>query len=66
MSAGDWAYAYAGVGDVEKTIRWFDSMRVGQDPLLWSIQINPSLDFIRNDPRYRAWVAKLPWRHPPR
>jgi hypothetical protein len=24
----------------------------------------PSLDFIRNDPRYRAWEAKLPWRQP--
>jgi len=66
VSASDWVYAYAGVGNVGEAIRWMDSMRVGRDPLLWSIPINPSLDFIRNDPRYRAWEAKLPWRHAPR
>jgi DNA-binding SARP family transcriptional activator len=63
VTAGDWVAGYAGVGDVDETIRWIDSMRVGRDPLLWSIPIDPSLDFIRNDPRYRAWEAKLPWRH---
>jgi serine/threonine-protein kinase len=66
VSASDWAFAYADVGDVGEAIRWMDSMRVGRDPLLWSIPINPSLDFIRSDPRYRAWEAKLPWRHAPR
>jgi tetratricopeptide (TPR) repeat protein len=65
VSAVDWVNAYAGVGDVGQTIRWLDSMRVNRDPLLWSIPINPSLDFIRNDQRYRAWDAKLPWRHTP-
>jgi DNA-binding SARP family transcriptional activator/tetratricopeptide (TPR) repeat protein len=63
VTAGDWVSGYAGVGDVDETIRWIDSMRVGRDPLLWSIPIDPSLDFIRNDPRYREWEAKLPWRH---
>lgn len=62
VSASDWAFAYAGAGDVGEAIRWMDSMRVGRDPLLWSIPINPSLDFIRSDPRYKAWEAKLPWR----
>jgi len=66
VSASDWAFAYAGVGNVGETIRWIDSMRVDRDPLLWIIPIDPSLDFIRNDPRYRAWEAKLPWRHAPR
>jgi tetratricopeptide (TPR) repeat protein len=66
VTPGDWAHAYAGVGDVDETIRWIDSMGVGRDPMLWSIPIDPSLDFIRSDPRYRAWEAKLPWRHPPR
>lgn len=65
VSAGDWVSAYAGVRDVGETIRWMDSMRVSRDPLLWSIPINPSLDFIRTDPRYQAWEAKLPWRHAP-
>jgi DNA-binding SARP family transcriptional activator len=66
VTPGDWAHAYAGVGDVDETIRWIDSMRVGRDPMLWSIPIDPSLDFIRSDPRYRAWEAKLPWRPAPR
>jgi hypothetical protein len=66
VTPGDWVGEYAAVGNVDETIRWMDSMRVGRDPLLWSIPINPSLDFIRNDPRYRAWEAKLPWRHAPR
>ena len=41
---------------------WFDSMQVRRDPSLWSIPIDPALDFIRSDPRYRAWEAQLPWR----
>ena len=61
--AYDWAFAYAGVRDTGETIRWLDSMRVGRDPALWQIPIFPSLDFVRNDPRYQVWLAKLPWRH---
>ena len=66
VSASDWVNAYAGVGDAGEAIRWMDSMLVGRDPLLWSVPINPSLDAVRSDPRYRAWEAKLPWRHPAR
>ena len=58
----DWASAYAKVGDVGRAVAWFDSMQVRHDPLLWSIPIDPAFDFIRSDPRYRAWEAQLPWR----
>jgi DNA-binding SARP family transcriptional activator len=58
----DWASAYARVGDVGRTVAWFDSMQVRHDPLLWSIPIDPTFDFIRSDLRYRAWEAQLPWR----
>ena len=61
--AGDWVFAYARAGNVGETLRWLDSMRVSRDPMLWSIPVDPSLDFIRSDPRYRAWEATLPWRH---
>ncbi len=64
VPAGDWVTAYAGAGDVGDAIRWMDSMRVERDPLLWAIPIDPSLDILRSDPRYLAWEAKLPWRHP--
>jgi hypothetical protein len=47
---------------VGETIGWIDSMQVRRDPALWSIPIDPDLDFIRNDPRYRAWEAQMPWR----
>ena len=62
VGPGDWVSAYAGVRDVGQTIAWIDSMQVRRDPGLWSIPIDPALDFIRSDPAYQAWQAKLPWR----
>jgi hypothetical protein len=56
---------YANLGDADQTLRWLDSMLVYRDPVLISVSAAPSLDFLRNDPRYRAWEAKLPWRQPP-
>ena len=62
VTAGDWVNAYAGVGDVSETIAWIDSMQVQRDPTLWMVPIDPDLDFIRSDPRYRRWEAQMPWR----
>ncbi len=62
VTAGDWVNAYAGVGNVGETIAWIDSMQVRRDPTIWSVPIDPDLDFIRSDPRYRAWEAQMPWR----
>ena len=59
----DWAGTYAALRDADSTLRWIDSMRVGRDPGIFSVPIDPAYDFIRSDPRYRAWEAKLPWRH---
>jgi len=59
----DWAGVYAELRDADGTLRWLDSMRVGRDPGLFRIPIDPTYDFIRNDPRYKAWEAKLPWKH---
>jgi DNA-binding SARP family transcriptional activator len=61
-----WAAAYAGLGDAGGTLRWLDSMRIGRDPGLHMVPVNPLFDFVRNDPRYRVWEAKLPWRQTPR
>ena len=63
VTAGDWMNAYAGAGDVGETIGWIDSMQIRRDPTIWSVPIDPGLDFIRSDPRYRAWEAQMPWRH---
>ena len=65
--AGNWvgprafAYAYAGVRDTTETLRWFDSMLVARDPALQAVPFDPDFDFLRDDPRYKAWEAKLPW-----
>jgi hypothetical protein len=59
----DWAGAYADLRDADGALRWLDSMRVGRDPGLFRVPIDPAFDFIRSDPRYRAWEAKLPWKH---
>jgi hypothetical protein len=37
-------------------------MRVGRDPIIHNVPLSPLFDFLRDDPRYRAWEAKLPWR----
>jgi DNA-binding SARP family transcriptional activator len=66
VTPGDWMSTYADLGDADETLRWLDSMLAYRDLTLISVTVSPSLDFIRNDPRYRAWEAKLPWRQPAR
>jgi tetratricopeptide (TPR) repeat protein len=66
VTPGDWMSTYANLGDADQTLRWLDSMLVYRDPVLMSVPATPSLDFLRTDPRYRAWEAKLPWRQPAR
>jgi len=57
------AAAYAVMHDREGTLRWLDSMRVGRDPMIPNVPLSPLYDWIRDDPRYRVWDAKLTWRH---
>jgi tetratricopeptide (TPR) repeat protein len=57
------AAAYALMHDREGTLRWLDSMRVGRDPMIPNVPLSPLYDWIRDDPRYRVWDAKLTWRH---
>jgi DNA-binding SARP family transcriptional activator len=56
------AYAYAALRDTAATLRWFDSMLVKREPALQAVPLDPDFDFLRGDPRYQAWEAKLPWR----
>jgi len=64
VTPGDWMSTYAALGDADETLYWLDSMVAYHDLTLVSVTAAPSLDFLRNDPRYRAWEAKLPWRQP--
>jgi DNA-binding SARP family transcriptional activator len=60
------AYAYASLWDTTETLHWFDSMLVYRDPAVQAIPLDPEFDFLRDDPRYEAWEAKLPWGRAPR
>ena len=68
ISPGNWnrssllAQGYAAVGDADNTLRWLDSMVARRDPTLVVVPLHPAFDFLRSDPRYRAWQARLPWR----
>jgi hypothetical protein len=59
------AYANALVGDTNETLRWLDSVLARRDASLASIPLDPAFDFVREDPRYQAWEAKLSWRRAP-
>ena len=61
---GRLAAAYAVMHDREGTLRWLDSMRIVRDPMIPNIALSPLYDWLRDDPGYRAWDAKLTWRHP--
>ena len=64
-SPGSFVEAYAKLKDKDETLRWLDSMLAVRDPGLQAIEVDPTYDFLRSDPRYNAWLAKLPWRHLP-
>jgi DNA-binding SARP family transcriptional activator len=64
-SPGSFVEAYAQLQDKDETLRWLDSMLATRAPGLQAIEVDPIYDFLRSDPRYKAWLAKLPWRHLP-
>ena len=51
------ASAHAALGDTLATLRWLDSIVVHRDSYLHYIRLDPLFDFLRHDPRYRAWEA---------
>ncbi len=56
------AFAYAALQDRDATLHWFDSMLAVRSTRLPAIGVDPLFDFLRDDPRYKAWEAKLPWK----
>ncbi len=61
IAPSEFAFAYAGIQDKRETLRWFDSMLAMRDPELQWVRVSPGFDFLRDDPRYKEWEAKLPW-----
>ena len=57
---------YADLGNADSAFLWFDRQKTwGIQPML-SLQADPHIDPIRNDPRFRALMARLriPTRNP--
>jgi DNA-binding SARP family transcriptional activator len=54
----EYALAYAALGDTLATLRWLDAMLAGRDSYIHQVRVDPIFDFVRADPRYRAWEAR--------
>ena len=59
ISPLDLAQTVAGTYDKEETLKYLDAAYREHTPFLIIIQNEPVLDFLHNDPRYRALVTKL-------
>ena len=57
------ATGYAELRDADSTLVWLDSMYVERSMSLHTVPFDPVFDFLRDDPRYRAFERALPW-HP--
>ena len=62
VTPGEFAFVYAEARDTNATLRWLDSMLTVRDPGLQRAWIDPEYYFLWDNPRYRAWGTKLPWR----
>jgi hypothetical protein len=52
---------YAEMGSRDSTLVWLDSMYVERAMMLHVVPFDPVMDFIRDDPRFREFVGRLPW-----
>ena len=59
VSPVDLAYAYAQLGEREKTLALLEEGYSQHSPLLLDIQNDPAFDFLHADPRYRSLVKKI-------
>ena len=61
VPANAFADTYAALHDTSETLRWLDSMVARHDSELCCVRMLPQFDFLRNNPRYISWEARLPW-----
>lgn len=57
------AMQYAELKIADTTLMWLDTMYVERDMMLHTVPFDPLYDFLRPDPRFQAFLDRLPW-HP--
>jgi tetratricopeptide (TPR) repeat protein len=60
-SATEPAVDYAEMENADSTLAWLDSMYVERATLLHIVPFDQNFDFMARDPRFRAFIARLPW-----
>jgi hypothetical protein len=53
--------SYAELGNRDSTLIWLDSMYVERAMMLYAVPVDPLMDFLRDDPRFEAFLGRLPW-----
>ena len=69
VSPWQFAEAYLGLGDRDRTFAWLDSAYAAHDPFLLTTIVSPLWDPVRSDPRFARLRARLglpPGEHPGR
>lgn len=54
--------AYAELRNPDSVLVWLDSMYAERAMALHKMPYDPALDFMRADPRFQAFLRRLPWR----
>lgn len=52
---------YADRRHADSTLVWLDSMLVERSMMLYVVPFDPLMDFLRLDPRFDAFLRRLPW-----
>jgi len=59
VSAYDFAIAYAGFRDANKTLEWIEKAYVERNGRLVNLAVHPDFAFLRNEPRFQNIVEKI-------
>jgi TolB-like protein len=58
-AAGSYTGVYAQWGDTAAALRWLSAAEHLRDPLLWQLKVDWHVDPIRNEPQFKAVVARM-------
>ena len=58
------AVLYAGAGDRAGALGWLEESFRRREPLLFFVAVDPSMEFLRSEPRFQALLQKMGLRQP--